>query len=171
MTTPPTPTQDLLFDDIRVVLDGADGTLTVSGEKIPTVALVRAADTDVDDHIPIGTRSARQLSLTVDGRSARITPAPGRLLRRSYRVDVECAGVRYRLTPNSIDGSKLLKDGRAVAELSSSGDGHVLAEWPEDSDVLPQDAAVGYALAAAFGTGAQPFWMTAIEAVSAALMP
>ncbi|MGW3271272.1 hypothetical protein ACWDFH_07330 [Streptomyces kronopolitis] len=168
-TSPPSskdPTHDPIFGAIRVTLDAEQGALTVSGEKIPTVALVRAEDADTSDHIPIGTRCARHLSLTLDSSPARIMPSRGRILRRSYRVDVEYAGVRYRLTPDSMGSSRLLKDGIAIGELSSPGDGEVLADWPEDSEILPQDAAVGYILAAAFGTGAQPFWMTAIEAAS-----
>lgn len=36
-------------------------------------------------------------------------------------------------------------------------------------DLRPLDASVGYALAAAFGTGAQPMWMMIVDGVSSAL--
>ena len=34
------------------------------------------------------------------------------------------------------------------------------------SAVEPLDAAIGYALAAAFGTGGQPMWIMAVETIS-----
>lgn len=168
-STAPATAVDLLFGDVHVALDADRGVLTVTGDEVPTVSLVRAEGTDVDEAVPLGTRSAAALTLTVDGETARLAPARGRFLRRSYRVDVECAGVRYRLTPDSMEESTLFKDGIAIGELSSTGDGRVSATWPEDrpagSEVLPRDAAVGYALAAAFGTGGQPFWVTAVAFV------
>jgi hypothetical protein len=36
-----------------------------------------------------------------------------------------------------------------------------------DADPEPRDAAIGYALAAAFGTGAEPMWKLTLEAVLA----
>ncbi|WP_344574612.1 hypothetical protein [Streptomyces lunalinharesii] len=168
-STAPSTADDPLFGDVRIALDADRGVLTVTGDEIPTVSLVRAEGTDVDETVPLGTRSAAALTLTVDGERARLAPARGRFLRRSYRVDVECAGGRYRLTPDSMEESTLFKDGITIGELSSTGDGRVSANWPEDrpagSEVLPRDAAVGYALAAAFGTGGQPFWVTAVAFV------
>lgn len=63
--------------------------------------------------------------------------------------------VHYRLAPRSPDSSKLLRDSRELGELSLDHDNSELtAVWPEDHPVEPLDAALGYALAAAFGTGA-----------------
>ncbi|GCB89754.1 hypothetical protein SALB_02443 [Streptomyces noursei] len=164
-STAPSTADDLLFGDVHVTLDADRGVVTVTGDALPTVSLVRAEGADVDEAVPLGTRSAAALTLTVDGEAARLAPARGRFLRRSYRVDVECTGVRYRLTPDGLEESTLFKEGIAIGELSSTGDGRVSATWPEDrpagSEVLPQDAAVGYALAAAFGTGGQSFWVAA----------
>ncbi|MEN2422520.1 hypothetical protein AABB02_30985 [Streptomyces rimosus] len=39
------------------------------------------------------------------------------------------------------------------------------AEWEKGAAPVPYDASVGYALAAAFGTGAEPMWKLAWDAV------
>lgn len=155
----------------NVTLNTGTGTLDVTGPGLPPVRLVREPGTEADPHIPIGTRDPALLTLTVDGRPAGIRPAKGRLSRRSYRVDATIGGApqraaRYRLVPCSYGESRLLRDGRRLGELASSGDGRVTAEWREDAEVLAQDVAVGTALAAAFGTGAQPLWETALDAVT-----
>ncbi|MFB7590484.1 hypothetical protein [Streptomyces sp. NPDC056169] len=143
---------------VQIDLDGPAGTLRVSGHGLPTVELVRAPGTDPDPHIPIGTRKPALLTLTVDGEPAAIRPARGRLLRSSYRVDVRTDGVRYRLVPCGYDDSRLTRDGRRVGTLLCSGDGRVVDTWEDDP--TPRDRALGTALAAAFGTGASPWWET-----------
>ncbi|MFI7285105.1 hypothetical protein ACIBRY_00275 [Streptomyces anulatus] len=170
-TTPiPAAVEDDHHGDILVELAGEHGEmLVVSGERIPRVVLTRASGAEVDDHIVIGTRDPRCLTLTVDGREATITPGRGKLRRRSYRVDVRCAGTSYRLVPDSIPSSRLTRDGKHIGDFSSDGDRRVIAEWRAGSAVEPADAAIGYALAAAFGTGGQPMWMMAADAISTAL--
>ncbi|MHC0432419.1 hypothetical protein ACX6XY_19885 [Streptomyces sp. O3] len=179
----PTSLHDDRFGDIRVQLDVREGLLVVEGERIPRVTLRRDPDAEVDEQVAIGTREGGRLSLSVDGVAAVLKPAKGRISRRSYRVDVEYGGARYRLMPDSVPSSRLTRDGTYLGDLLSDGDGRVIAEWREahaDSsdgagagagadDVRPVDAALGYALAAAFGTGGQPWWMTAADAVSSAL--
>ncbi|GAA2482219.1 hypothetical protein [Streptomyces gobitricini] len=146
-----------------VELRSGDGTLDVTGPGLPHVRLVRTTGTEPDPHIPIGTRDPALLTLTVDGRPARISPAKGRLSRRSYRVDARVGGVRYRLVPCGNEESRLLRDGRRLGELESSGDGRVTADWDENATVPAQGVAVGTALAAAFGTGARPMWETTLD--------
>ncbi|MEV5851844.1 hypothetical protein [Streptomyces anulatus] len=167
-TTPvPAAVEDDHHGDILVELTGENGEmLVVSGERIPRVVLTRAPGAEVDDHIVIGTRDPRHLTLTVDGREATITPGKGKLRRRSYRVDVRCAGTSYRLVPDSIPSSRLTRDGKHIGDFSSDGDRRVLAEWRSGAAVEPADAAIGYALAAAFGTGGQPMWMMLVDTVS-----
>ncbi|MEV3989975.1 hypothetical protein AB0J57_13830 [Streptomyces sp. NPDC049837] len=150
----------------NITLDTGAGTLDVTGPGLPHVRLVREPGTERHPHIPIGTRDPALLTLTVDGRPARISPAKGRLSRRSYRVDARVGDTRYRLVPCSYGESRLLRDGRRLGELESSGDGRVTADWREDAKVLAQDVALGTALAAAFGTGAQPMWETALDVVT-----
>lgn len=154
------------FGTITVRLDMKAGEVTVEGESVPRIELLRAKETEAEDHIPIGTRDASRLTLTVDGEEAVIDPAKGRLTRRSYRVDVRHAGHTWRLVPDSIPGSRLLRDEEHIGDFSSDGDGHVIAEWREDAEPEALDTALGHALAAAFGTGAQPMWMLAVEAAS-----
>ncbi|MFI1227323.1 MULTISPECIES: hypothetical protein [unclassified Streptomyces] len=170
-TTPlPAAVEDDHHGDILVELVGEHGEiLVVSGEGIPRVTLTRAPGAAIDDHIAIGTRDPHRLTLTVDGRDATIAPGKGKLRRRSYRVDVRCAGTSYRLVPDSIPSSRLTRDGTHLGDFSSDGDRRVIAEWRADAAVEPTDAAIGYALAAAFGTGGQPMWMMAVDAVSTAL--
>ncbi|MFJ7059890.1 hypothetical protein ACIQVA_19585 [Streptomyces microflavus] len=166
----PATTEDDHYGDVAVELSGERGEmLTVSGERIPRTTLTRAPGAEVDDHIAIGTRDPRHLTLSVDGDEATIVPGKGRLRRRSYRVDVRCAGVSYRLVPDSIPGSRLIRDGKHIGDFSSDGDRKVIAEWREGAAVEPLDAAVGYTLAAAFGTGGQPMWMMMADAISTAL--
>ncbi|WBO64872.1 hypothetical protein [Streptomyces camelliae] len=160
-----TAVEDDLFGAITVRLDTRQGEVTVEGESVPRVVLRRTAGTEAADHIPVGTRDGTLLTLTVDGEEAAITPAKGRLTRRSYRVDVDHAGHGRRLVPDSIPGSRLLRDEQHVGDFTSGGDGRVQAEWREDTAPNATDAALGYALAAAFGTGAQPMWMIAIEMI------
>ncbi|MCX4824641.1 hypothetical protein OG883_33270 [Streptomyces sp. NBC_01142] len=164
----PTSTHDDLFGEVSVQLDGQES-LVVDGEQIPRITLTRAPGAEVDDHIAIGTRDPERLTLTIDGTEVKLAPAKGKLSRRSYRVDVEYDGASYRLVPDSIPSSRLTRDGKHIGDFSSDGDGRVLADWREDAEVKPLDASLGYALAAAFGTGGQPMWMMAIDAVSTAL--
>ncbi|GGT53440.1 hypothetical protein [Streptomyces purpureus] len=153
----------------HIRLDPRAGTLDVSGPGLPAVRLERADGAEgakIDEHVPIGTREAARLTLTVDGAPARMRPAKGRISRRSYRVDAKVGGARYRLVPCSYGDSKLLKNGRKLGELDSTGDGKVAADWDENAKVLAQDVAVGTALAAAFGTGASPWWETTLDVIS-----
>ncbi|WP_079126091.1 hypothetical protein [Streptomyces sp. ERV7] len=142
--------------------DPVAGAVTVSGDGLPRVELRRTGG-EPDAHTPVGTRAGDRLTLTVDGEPAVLTVAKGRITRRSYRVDAVLGGVRHRLVPDSLTGSRLLRDGRRLGTLQCDGDGRVDADWHEDAKVLPLDVSLGYALAAAFGTGAQPMWVTAME--------
>ncbi|MFJ4863552.1 hypothetical protein [Streptomyces sp. NPDC088748] len=84
-------------------------------------------------------------------------------------MDVEYDGASYRLVPDSVPSSRLTRDGTHLGDFSSDGDETVIAEWREDLELRPADAAIGYALAAAFGTGAQPMWMMIVDGVTSAL--
>ncbi|MFJ8535620.1 hypothetical protein [Streptomyces sp. NPDC093591] len=169
MTVTETPVEDSLFGPLTVRLDTERGEVVVGGEALPRIVLSRAAGTETDDHIPVGTRDGGRLTLTVDGEEASVRPAKGRLTRRSFRVDVRHAGHVWRLVPDSLPGSEFLRDGRRLGNFCSEGDGAVTAEWRPESgpDTAPDatDAALGYALAAAFGTGAQPMWMLVGDAI------
>ncbi|MEE1942692.1 hypothetical protein V1L54_25345 [Streptomyces sp. TRM 70361] len=160
--TLPVHAEDERFGAIGIWLDGRAGTLEVEGAwpspGIPTVTLDRDPLTEAEPHIPIGTRDGSRLTLVVGDETARIRPGRGRFLRRSYAVDVVHRGSRYRLVPDSAAGSRLLRNGRPLGRFSSDGDGVVRADWAEDAVVEAVDAALGHALAAAFGTGGRPWW-------------
>lgn len=74
----PAAVEDDHHGDILVELAGEHSEmLVVSGRRIPRTVLTRAPGAEVDDHIAIGTRDHRHLTLTVDGREATITPGRG----------------------------------------------------------------------------------------------
>ncbi|MER6299056.1 hypothetical protein ABT247_05695 [Kitasatospora sp. NPDC001539] len=168
-THAPFTCEDTLFGAITVSLEGQER-VTVSGERIPTVVLARDPDCEPDPQIAIGTRDATHLTLTVDGDPVPLRPGRGRLLRGSYRVETTYDGAAYVLVPDSIPSSRLTRDGKRLGDFSCDGDQIVLARWRDDAPTRPADAAIGYALASAFGTGGHPTWMLLVEAV-AALIP
>ncbi|MFD8551058.1 hypothetical protein ACFV08_05570 [Streptomyces fradiae] len=158
--------EDPLFGAVTVELDTAAGMVEVRGDTVPQIVLRRAVGVrEVDEHIPVGTRDGALLSLAVDGAAVQVRPGKGRLTRRSFRVDVTYEGIVYRLVPDSLAGSRLLRDGDPLGWLESVGDGDVSARWRDGACVRAVEAAIGYALAAGFGIGAQPMWALALEAL------
>lgn len=145
----------------------AQRSVVLEGDNVPLVRIGRTEGARTHATVPVGTRRPEDLTMTLDGQPARLSPARGRLSRRSYRIDVTHEGAHYRLQPISLAGSRLRRDGRPLGELFWLDDDR-FAEWEPSADLRPSDAALGYALAASFGTGAQPFWMTALDLVAAA---
>ncbi|RSS79423.1 hypothetical protein EF918_17520 [Streptomyces sp. WAC06614] len=160
---------DEIFGVIEVLLDTEGGTVNVRGPGLPDALLTRAAQARPNRYAPIGTRDGSHLSLTIDSRSAAVAPARAWLPRRSYRVDTRAGSTRYRLTPCSPAASKLLKGKKRIGEFSSRGDGSVTATWRQNVHPTPQDAAMGYLLAAAFGTGSRPLGDLLLDALDALL--
>ncbi|MGX2996145.1 hypothetical protein JNUCC64_17990 [Streptomyces sp. JNUCC 64] len=165
---PRLPVQDTHFGEITVRQDGQDR-VEVGGPGIPLVTLERRPGSDAVPHIAIGTRDAALLTLRIDGHEARVKPGKGGLTRRSYRVDVRYEGTSYRLVPDSVPGSRLIRDGEHLGDFTSLGDESVIVEWKEGAGPEPLDAALGYALASAFGTGGQPMWMLIADGLGIAL--
>ncbi|MFJ3922028.1 hypothetical protein [Streptomyces sp. NPDC090022] len=166
--TPRTPVRDTRFGAISVRQNGQDS-LLVEGEGIPRVTLDRDPGSQADPQTAIGTRDPAHLTMRIDGERVELTPGQGRLSRHSYRVDVVYDGAHYRLVPDSVPSSRLTRDGVHLGDFSSDGDELVIAEWRDGPELRPVDASIGYALASAFGTGAQPMWMMLVDAVSAAI--
>ncbi|MFJ4684972.1 hypothetical protein [Streptomyces sp. NPDC088789] len=158
-------TQDPHYGWVDVRLDEESGELTVEGEAIPSVAIRRARETQLEVHVPIGTRDHKRLSMTIDGAAARLAPSKGFLTRSSYRVDVYHGSIGYRLVPVTIGESHLLRSGILSGTYTSTGNGVVRVEWADGGAHRPEDAAVGYGLAAAFGTGAEPMWKLTLDAL------
>lgn len=153
-----------------VVIERTDATVTAhlaaAGEKV--VTLTRQGPR-TRPKIPIGTRDPLQLTGTVNGRALTVRPGMGRLPKRTYRVELTAGESAWCLAPATLGTSRLLKGLRSTAD-NSFGDfttnpltGVVDVVWetpvtiagkvvkpPEPS---PEDALVGYAAAAAFGTG------------------
>lgn len=158
---------DVRFGLVIVNTDGDKGTIEIAGDSVPPVHVRRMPDGPVSPYVPIGTRRAEHLTLSVDGSPATISPGRGRFTRGSFRVDARADDVGYRLTPSDDDGSALLRDGRRLGQLMlEPKTAELLAVWADDAEVQPRDAAVGYALATAFGTGAEHTFVMLVEVVS-----
>jgi hypothetical protein len=155
------------FTGTRTIDDGHYGELTihtstergvveVSGNQVPTVVLQRSSDAELNKFVPIGTRNADHLTMSVDGDEADLRPGPGKLTRRSYRVELTLAGTHYEFTPDDDDDTQLRRNGATIASFSMDVDGKFTVHWQtERDDSQPADAAIGYALSAAFRTGAK----------------
>jgi hypothetical protein len=61
------PADDSLFGDVVIALDHEAGTLTVTGDGLPTAEVRRTPGTIPESHVPIGTRDPERLTLAVDG--------------------------------------------------------------------------------------------------------
>lgn len=144
---------DAAFGEVRLLLDEEAGLAQAAGTALPTATLHRAGPARRNSYAPIGTRSAADLALDVDGAPAELVLGPGGVTRRSYRVDVRRAGPTLRLQPSGAERSTLLRDGTRLGRLWAVPGAGVSAQWTEAAG--PDDAAVGYLLATAFGTGAQ----------------
>jgi hypothetical protein len=146
---------DAYYDELKISTDAERGVVEVSGEQVPTVVIQRSPDAEPNMFVPIGTRKADHLTMSVDGVEAELRPGPGKLTRGSYRVDLTLAGTHYRFTPDSDDDTQLRRDGAEIASFSMDGEGKFAVHWRAGrDDSQPADAAIGYALSVAFRTGA-----------------
>lgn len=141
------------------ITDETHGTVVVTATATRVLAAVAGTAAEISRRgdgprpdVPIGTRDPDQLVLIVDGLRGRITPGTGRYTRRSYRVEAWAHDVHYVLSPED-DGSTLTADG---AERGFFPGGDQPAIWLPESTTL--DAAIGYALAAAFGVKARSLY-------------
>ncbi|MFI9202257.1 hypothetical protein [Streptomyces sp. NPDC053048] len=132
------------------------GRVSVRGPRLPATTIVRSDGAPDHGQAPIGTRDAARLTMTVGERTARLKPGSGRLRKSSFRVTVETAGLAYSYEVRDKSSSVLRRDGRRVAVFIWTRDSESAAHWSPDPDtpLRVEDAAVGYALMAAFGTGA-----------------
>ena len=160
---------DGLFGPIELDLDTTAGVVTVRGPGIPEVVVRRTGKGDAD-HVPIGTREPRDLELSVDGVVTSLRPSRARLSRRSYRVLAHVDDTPLLCAPCSPERSRIVRGSRTspthemgIAERLD--DGTVVISWHAAVTVLghtvraPEptagEAAVAYAVAVAFGTGAR----------------
>ncbi|GAA3047446.1 hypothetical protein GCM10010464_09560 [Pseudonocardia yunnanensis] len=163
---------DDVFGRVTIAVDVGGGLVTVQGESLPEVTVERRSGVPLLGYIPIGTRDPAALTLRVAGTRQELNPAKAGLSRRSYRVRARIDSVDLLLTPNSPTTARLVrgrsyKPERELGVYERLDDGSVAARWHQDVAVLgvvapaarpePAEAAVGYALATAFGTGARFF--------------
>jgi hypothetical protein len=147
---------DAYYGELKICLSAERGVVEVSGEQIPTVIIERSSDAELNKFVPIGTREAAHLTVSVDGIEDDLRLGPGKLTRGSYRVELTFAGAHYKFMPDSADATQLWRDGAKIASFSlDDADGTFVVHWQTDrDDSQPADAALGYALSAAFRTGA-----------------
>jgi hypothetical protein len=158
--------EDPLHGVVIVHTDIERGWIELAGDGFPAVHLRRSDSAEVSQYVPIGTRDAAHLTLTVDGAPATLSLGKGRFTRGSFRVDAHVDGVHYHFRPSDEDGSLLSRDGLRLGEFMLEPETvELMAVWTPGADVRPQDAAVGYALATAFGTGAESTLTMLIESV------
>lgn len=144
---------DAVVGELTLTLDRDGGTMRVEGDGIPVVVVRRSDEAVARRHIPIGTRVPGQLTMTLDGATVPLRPGPGRVTRHSYRAEADHAGTVYTLIPTSEESSSLFRGEQHLGNLTTFADGEVRAEWVVSP--TPEEAAIGYALAACFGSGAE----------------
>ncbi|MEV6377548.1 hypothetical protein [Micromonospora musae] len=153
-------------DQQSVLLDVADGRVAVTVRNAAaehSAVVERSDDAELVAHVPIGTRNADHLRMVLDDAPVLLKPGPGRLSRRSYNVTAVHDDVTYHLRPKSPDTSRLVRNGRTIAEFKRESDTEIKVWWTKDVEVSGADAAIGYALAGAFGTGARLFLASLLE--------
>ncbi|WP_232664730.1 hypothetical protein [Pseudonocardia sp. TRM90224] len=157
--------QDDLFGLVIVHTDNENGSVEIAGDGLPSVVVSRSEAASVTQLVPIGTRRAEFLTITVDGRPGTVTPGRGSFTRRSHRVDSVIGGTRYRMKPKDEHTSTVLRDGKPYGLILLEPESIELTATWEPHSPQPQDVAVAYALATAFGTGAEHTLILLLEIV------
>ena len=149
---------DLQFRPVEFDVDEGHVAVTAAVDgRVCTAVIERGPVRKVAKHVPIGTRDASALSMRVDGVPVTLRPGPGRLMRGSYKVRVRCGETAYLFRPKNPERSRLSRDGVRLGDFEVRAGGAVDVQWHDGAEPTAADVAVGYALAAAFGTGAQFF--------------
>jgi hypothetical protein len=148
--------------ELSVDVDATEGRIAavaVAGDATTNAVVERVGEPRIAKHVPIGTRQVAHLRMRVNEVAAELRPGLGRYARGTYKVTVVHNGATYRLRPRNAYTSRLNRDGMRLGDFRRTSDGVVHVDWFERNrdSVTPTDAAVGYVLAAAFGTGAQYF--------------
>lgn len=154
------------IQDLPAELEITEGRVAVTAthaDRVSTAVIERLETTKLKKHVPIGTRKAAALSMQVDGEPVTLRPGPGRYMRGSYKVRVQHGDVTYKFRPKSPDTSRLSRDGVRLGDFEIRKDGTIDVTWHEEATPTATDSAVGHALSAAFGTGAQFFVMMLLD--------
>lgn len=137
-----------------------------------------------DKRCHLGSRDAAAVSATVNGRAFTLDIGRARVTKRSYRVIAEVDGRHLSMRPENLEMSTFVNGKpyeieKEFGELTAKSDGTVEVFWALPKKVLnqaiepPQPAAedvlIGYAIAAAFGTGALSFTSILMGFIAAAM--
>lgn len=176
---------DIEFGVLAIEVDRTAGMVTLRGEHVPEAVLARTGPKTRAD-VPIGTRDAHRLRLTLSGSPATILPCRGRWSRRSYRILVRSADKAWLFTAANPYEHRLVRGekyrGNNEIGLFAATVEDVTAEWSDQVRVAgtvvveavaptAEDCALGYLLAACFGTGARLLVPAVLEGLADGLMP
>lgn len=167
---------DAQFGPISVV--GEDSRLVVSGPQIQTAVLSRTAEPWLRKRkVPIGTRNRRLLSLDIGGIAYKIKPGRPRLSRRAFVVRASNGAEDWILRVGVRRGDSVERGtwwwnsipigectwNRAEVRIQWSAGGAGGTAVTKAPAVTPQECALGYVLAAGFGTGSIPLRKKAVS--------
>ncbi|GGG21284.1 hypothetical protein GCM10007304_38920 [Rhodococcoides trifolii] len=157
----------LLYGNVVVQYATSEITATYDGEPRTTVSVRRTGGAD-HTRTPIGTRDPSAITASIDGRPVELTPGKARIMKRSYDVGISFDGRLITMRAKNLEASTLLcgttDDGmNSFGELTRVYDGTVDIEWSVPFAAMKktieppipsrEEALVGIAVAAAFGTG------------------
>ncbi|MEV6558130.1 hypothetical protein AB0M22_20610 [Nocardia sp. NPDC051756] len=180
-----TVSKSIVFGD--VVISRADGYYSTrfATADSPVVTIERVG-ARTRPSVPIGTRDASCLVARIDDRPITLLPGSGRVLERSYRVIAEIDHRVVSLEPKSMATCRFVNGmpGEVVktfGEFTLRANGSIEVEWETPTTyrllkrtVIPpqptrEDTLIGFALAAAFGTGSLSLMLIVAGFISAAL--
>lgn len=169
----------------NIVIDRTENRVSTYLESDESIAAsIERVGPRTRKNVPIGTREGKCIVARVNDREIKISPGSGRLFKRTFRISVEIDDRNLSFRPSTIDtamfiNGKSYEIEKNFCDLTARTDGEIEVVWavPQTIKVLnktteppvptTEDLLIGYALAAAFGTGALS--MTAIVAEMVAL--
>ncbi|MFD3701837.1 hypothetical protein ACFWUP_01690 [Nocardia sp. NPDC058658] len=162
--------------------DAGVRTFLKSDTELSAVIERRGPRTDKRCHL--GSRDAAAVSAVVNGRGFGLDIGSGKLLKRSYRITAEVDGRFLSMRPKDIETATFVNGKpheieKEFGELTAKSNGTVDVAWALPKKVLNQvvdppqptvdDVLIGYAIAAAFGTGSLSFTTIVMGFVAAAM--
>ncbi|WP_280264294.1 hypothetical protein [Nocardia wallacei] len=169
-----------------VIIERSEGKVrTYLESDAGTAVTIEREGPRTDKRSPIGSRHSSALTMRLNDRELGLTVGSGRVLKRTYRVVVEIDGRVVSLRPKDIETHTFLNGKpheieKEFGELTARADGTIEVFWALPKKVLhktieppvptTEDLLIGYAAAAAFGTGALSLTTILMGAV-ASIMP
>ncbi len=170
------PAEQVIVDTAvygNVIIERTDDRVSarLESDGSPVVTIERTGPR-TRKRVPIGTRRTKHLTARVNERPLALTLGRGWVMKRSYRIVVETEGRYLSLRARNLETSvfqqgKLYATDKEMAELTARADGTVDVLWATPGKVsalgktlafdppepTAEDLLIGYAAAAAFGTG------------------